>query len=126
MFTREYVLRYFEMNQHGEALPTTMLTLLEETAAEHCLSIDYSLYDLLKKDIGWVLISGFMQMDRYPKYKEKIYIETWLSTYKKIRGIRENLIYDEKKNIIGRARGLWLFYNVKKRRPVKIYDKIFL
>ena len=124
MFRKEFELRYLEMNRHGEASPMAILTLLEETAADHCLSIDYGLYDLLKQNVGWVLISGYMQMDRYPKYKEKITIETWLSTYKKIRGIRENLIYDEQGVIIGRARGLWLFYDLEKRRPAKIFEEI--
>jgi len=112
------------MNKSGVASPTTILTLLEETAADHCYSIDYSLYDLEKQNVGWILLSGFMQMDRYPGYKEKITIRTWLSTYSTIKGIRENIIYDEQRNIIGRARGLWLFFDISKRRPVQIFDEI--
>ena len=63
-------------------------------------------------------------MDRYPIYKEKIIIRTWLSRYSPIRGFRENIIFDEKRNIIGRAKGLWMFYDIKKRRPVQIFDDI--
>lgn len=123
-FEREFELRYFEMNNFGEASPTTILALLEETAADHCYSIDYSLYDLQKQNIGWVLLSGVIKMDRYPIYKEKITIRTWLSTYSAVRGFRENLIFDENKNIIGRARGLWLFFDTKRRRPIKVFDDI--
>lgn len=123
-FERKFELRYYEMNNFGEASPTTILTLLEETAADHCYSIDYSLYDLKKQNIGWVLLSGIIRMERYPIYKEKIIIRTWLSTYSSIRGIRENILYDEKRNVIGRARGLWLFFDIKRRRPVQIIDKI--
>ena len=35
---RQFELRYFEMNKSGIASPTTILTLLEETAADHCNS----------------------------------------------------------------------------------------
>lgn len=112
------------MNKFGEASSTTILTLLEETAADHCFSINQGLYDLEKQNIGWVLLSGFMKMDRYPRYKEKILIKTWLSSYSMIKGIRENLIYDEEGNIIGRAKGLWLFYDIKRRRPIQIFDSI--
>ena len=66
MFKKQYELRYFEMNQYGEASPLTILTLLEEAAADHCLSIEYGLYDLMQQDIGWVLLGGYMQMERYP------------------------------------------------------------
>jgi medium-chain acyl-[acyl-carrier-protein] hydrolase len=123
-FGINYELRYFEMNKFGEASPATMLALLEETAAEHCFSINYGLYDLIKKEIGWILLSGVMKMERYPRYKEKIFIKTWLSKYSTVRGFRQNLIYDGGGNIIGRAKGLWMFFDIKRRRPVPVFDEI--
>lgn len=117
-------MRYFEMNQFGEASPTSILALLEETAADHCYAINHSLYDLFDQNIGWVLVSGIMKMERYPVYKEKITIRTWLSSYTTIKGFRENIIYDEQGNIIGRAKGLWVFFDIERRRPAQIFDDI--
>jgi medium-chain acyl-[acyl-carrier-protein] hydrolase len=124
MFSKQFNLRYFEMDQHGGASPTTMLTLLEEAAADHCLSIDHGLYDLFNQNIGWVLLSGYMQMERYPVYKEKITIRTWLSKYTSIKGYRENIISDERGNVIGRAKGLWVFFDIKRRMPARILGDI--
>lgn len=112
------------MNRFGEASPATILTLLEETAADHCLSIGHGLYDLEKQHIGWVLLSGVIQMERYPLYKERITIRTWLSQYSLIKGFRENIIFDAEEKIIGRAKGLWLFFDINKRRPVPIFESI--
>ncbi len=123
-FDKEFELRYFEMNELGVATPTTMLTLLEEAAADHCYSISHSLYQLEEEGIGWVLFSGVMQMKRYPKYKEKIIIRTWLSKYSTIKGIRENIIYGENGDVIGSAKGLWVFFDINKRKPTQIYDSI--
>ena len=94
-FDKKYELRYFEMNKYGLASPTAILTLLEETAAEHCHSIDYCLYSLERQNIGWVLVSGVIDMLRYPKYKESIVIRTWLSKYTLVKGHRENIIFDD-------------------------------
>jgi len=124
MFEKQFNLRYFEMGSHGEASPVTMLTLLEETAADHCLSIEHSLYDLLEKGIGWVLLSGRMEMERYPEYKETITIKTWLSELTTIRGTRENIIYDLDGAMIGRAKGYWLFYDIKRKRPARIFEEM--
>jgi len=33
-------------------------------------------------------------------------------------------LFDENRNIIGRSRGLWLFFDTKRRRPIQILDKI--
>ena len=123
-FDQQFELRYFEMNKLGFATPTIILGLLEETAADHCYAINHSLFDLLKMNVGWVLVSGVLQMDRYPSYKEKITIRTWLSNYSSIKGFRENIIFDEKQNIIGRAKGLWVFFDIEKRRPVPIFNAI--
>ena len=124
MFEKQFELRYFEMNEHGEASPATVLTLLEETASDHCSFIDHSLYQLIKQNIGWVLISGMMKIDRYPRHKEIVTIRTWLSGYSEVKGIRENIIYDERGKIIGRGKGLWVFYDIKRKRPVKIFNDI--
>lgn len=123
-FEKSFELRYFEMNKFGEASSTTLLTLLEETAADHCFSINHCLYKLEKENIGWVLISGFLEMERYPKYKENITIRTWLSKYSTVKGTRENIIYDEKGLIIGRGKGLWVFFDIERRRPIQILDDI--
>ena len=123
-FDKQFELRYFEMNKFGEASSTTILTLLEETAADHCFSINHSLYDLQEQNIGWVLLSGVMKIDRYPRYKEKITIRTWLSSYSTVKGFRENIIYDELGNILGRARGQWLFFDILSRKPIRIFDEI--
>src|SRR5699024_7855879 len=124
MFEKQFELRYFDMGPHGQASPVTILTLLEEAAADHCLSIGHSLYDLLEQGIGWVLLSGRMVMERYPEYKEKITIKTWLSELGTCRGTRENLIFGEQGDVIGRAKGFWLFFDIKRRRPARVFKDI--
>ena len=123
-FDKNFELRYFDMNKYGEASPLAILTLLEETAAEHCFNIDYSLYNLEKQNIGWVLISGTIDMIRYPKYREKIFIRTWISNYSLVKGFRENIIYDEYGTEIGKAKGIWVFYDIEKKKPVPIFEEI--
>jgi len=63
-------------------------------------------------------------MESYPLYKEKITIRTWISKYTSIKGIRENIIYNEQGSIIGKAKGLWLFFDIKRRMPVRIFEDI--
>ncbi len=124
MFEKTFNLRYFEMNKWGEASPLTIATLLEETASEHCNVINHGLFDLYAQNIGWVLLSGYMNIYRYPAFKEAITIRTWMSGYTATRGYRENIIFDENKNVIGHSRGLWVFFDTVKKRPVKIFPGI--
>jgi acyl-ACP thioesterase len=124
VFSKEFELRYFEMNKRGMASPTTVLTLLEETAADHCYAIGHSLYSLENQNIGWILISGSITMNRYPKYKETIKIQTWLSKFSLVKGYRENVIIDSAGCVIGKAKGIWAFYDIQKRKPVPVFEDI--
>ncbi len=119
-FESKFTINFYDLSQYGEASPITMLRLLQETAGDHHIAIGENVIDLYKKHLGWVLLSGVMRFERYPQYKEQITIQTWISQYKKIRGIRENLVIDAQGNIIGRAKGMWLFFDVEKRRPAMI------
>jgi acyl-ACP thioesterase len=124
VFSKDFELRYFEMSKHGMASPITVLTLLEETAADHCHSIGHGIYSLESQNIGWVLTSGSISMNRYPKYKETIQIQTWLSKFSPIRGYRENIILDDKGYVIGKAKGIWVFFDIQNRKPVPIFEDI--
>ncbi len=123
-FDSKFTINFYDLSQYGEASPITMLRLLQETAGDHHIAIGENVIDLYERNLGWVLLSGVMQFDRYPKYKDEITIRTWISSYKTIRGIRENLILDSQGEVIGRAKGLWLFFDVKKRRPAPIPKEI--
>lgn len=123
-FRQSFNIRYLETDSFQKLNPTALLAVLEETAASHCRQIGFSLPLLNSRDMGWVLLTGFMQMHRYPAYGETITVETWISGYSRIRAYRENLIYDGKGALIGLARSRWVFYDIKARRPGRIYPEI--
>ena len=82
LFTRDYDIRYKDVNDRQEATPVAILNFVEETAADHCAHIGKNVFDLQKEGIGWVLYAGCFRMDRYPVYREKIRIVTWISRLK--------------------------------------------
>lgn len=123
-FRQSFTVRYLETDMFQELEPTALLAILEETAASHCNRIGFSMPLLDSGNIGWVLLTGFMQMNRYPVYGEKITVETWISGYSGTRAYRENLIYDGDGTVIGLARSRWVFYDTKAERPIKIYTEI--
>jgi acyl-ACP thioesterase len=123
-FDQKYSLRYYDINNHGIASPVTMLTLLEEAAAEHCYNIGYDIFSLARQNIGWVYISLGFEMIRYPTYRENITIRTWISKNSLIKCFREYIILDGENNVIGKARCACVFYDIQKRKPVPIFDDI--
>jgi acyl-ACP thioesterase len=63
-------------------------------------------------------------MNRHPGYKERVKIQTWLSKYTLLKGYRENIILDEAGSVIGKAKGIWAFYDIQNRKPAPIFEDI--
>lgn len=124
LFVTSYEIRYKEVNDRQEITPVAVLNFVEETAADHCAHIGRNVYDLQKEGIGWVLYAGCFHMDHYPRYREKIKIETWISDFKGFRGYREYRVMSENNEFYGGFRGMWLYFDLEKRRPVPV-DKIY-
>lgn len=124
IFVREYDIRYKDVNNRQEATPVSILNFVEETAADHCAYIGKSVYDLQKNGIGWVLYAGCYVMNHYPLYRERIKIETWISMFRGFMGYREYRVLSEEGKFYGGFRGLWLYFDLQKRKPIPV-DKIF-
>lgn len=124
LFVKEYEIRYKEVNRRLEATPVAILSLAEETAAEHCAHIGKNVYELQKEGIGWVLYAGCFHMRHYPRYRERIKIATWISMFRGFMGHREYRVLSEDDKVYGGFRGMWLYFDLEKRRPIPV-DKIY-
>lgn len=119
-FSKEFEIHYYEVNKLQEATPITILNYLEDSAISNSASVGYGVNELKEIDAGWVLNRWYLKMDRYPKLGEKIIIETWPSSFERFYGNREFLIMDVEGKIIGRAASIWIYFNIAKRRPMRI------
>jgi medium-chain acyl-[acyl-carrier-protein] hydrolase len=121
---RNYRLRYYEMDERGEATPVAILNLLEETAFSHCEETGWDVFRLVSEGYGWVLLRGGLRMYRYPAYRDDFRVESWCSGTKGFYGTREYRISDGEGGLLGFARSLWLFYSLERRRPVPVLGDI--
>ena len=119
-FARNYTVGYSDAFRGREIRPTAMMAFLEETAAEHCGSIGRDVFSLLEDGGGWVLTGGGMRMNRYPCYGEEFLVETWLSSWKGLSGIREYRIIGSDGSLLGEAGGRWVYWDMRTRRPTVI------
>lgn len=124
VFEKEYDIRYKDVNDRQEATPVAIMNFVEETAADHCAHIGRNIYDLQKEGRGWVLYAGCFHMKSYPRYREKIRIVTWISRFKGFHGVREYQVFSGDNRLYGGFRGLWLYFDLVRRKPVTV-ENIF-
>lgn len=119
-FSKTFDVHYYEIDKYQEATPVSILNYLEETAICHSEAVGHGIGKLLEKDMGWILNRWKVNMVRYPKWNEKIRIETWPSSFERFYANREFRIFDDGGKEIGKASSLWIFINIVKKRPQRI------
>ncbi|GAE90445.1 acyl-[acyl-carrier-protein] thioesterase [Acetivibrio straminisolvens] len=119
-FSKEYEVHYYEINAMQELTLLSLLNYLEDCAISHSASAGYGVNELKAADSGWVLNRWSLKIDRFPRLREKITVETWASSFERFYGYREFFITDSSNKTIVKASSVWIYFNIKKRRPMRI------
>ena len=100
-----------------------LVDYLNETAGNHSKSFGYPLKSLFEDGYSWILLGWNIQINELPLLKEQINIETWISETKRCFAYREFIIKNNHNHIIAKASSQWIFYNIKKKKPAKIFSE---
>lgn len=72
----------------------------------------------------WVLNNWQIEVDRFPKYAEKIRIYTNPYEIKGFMGFRNFFILDSKDQMIVKANSIWTYLSLENERPIKADSKM--
>lgn len=120
MFSKQYEIRYNEVDKFYQATLPTIMNYLEDSAISHSSSVGLGVHELKSRGLGWVLNRWVLSVEKYPMLGEKVVVETWPSSFERFYGNREFFIKDGTDSIIARAFSVWIFFDLNKRRPVRI------
>ena len=113
----------FDINQKGEATILTIADFLQQTGMNHAFRLFESAALSMDKETAFVLTRLKISMERYPKWRENIFIHTWLSPIEGKYIIRNFEIFDGNKNLIGAAINSATPFNLKERRAVSLEER---
>jgi acyl-CoA thioesterase FadM len=77
-FAKEFPVRYYELDSHGNVSPVTLLNYLQDTAGLHAAQLGVAVSDLCRLGLTWVLSRVHLVIAQYPR-AEVLYGETVLS-----------------------------------------------
>lgn len=114
-----YTVRAYESTAEGVASVQAICNYLQETAGNHSRRLGFSIEQLTKMGLTWMLARLRLHLTAMPRWREAVDIETWPSGSDGLRALRDFLIYDSGA-IIGRATSLWLAIDLQRRRPTRL------
>lgn len=121
IYNQEFKIPYYDTDKYGELRPVNLIKYLGELSMIHN-SLLVDLEELAKLNFGWMLNRWKVKVERYPRAGETIRIKSWISGVDKFYAYREFLVYDEENLVIGKATAIWIFIDMKRKRPIRITD----
>jgi len=119
LFIEEYKVRGNETDRTGRLSLPGLTNIMQETAGNHAKVLGFSVEELQKQGISWLLYRMQLQVVKWPRYGECIRIETWPSGIQGIYAFREFEIWRENEKL-GSASTAWLVFNLSNRKLIKI------
>lgn len=120
LWREQYLVRTYELDLRGSVSVRGVCNYLQDAAGNHAQALGVAVEQLQKHKVTWVLSRLHVQLRAYPRWREKILVETWPASVDKLYAVRDFLLLDAAENVIGAATSAWLLIDIEKRRPVRL------
>ena len=121
LFWREdFVVRSYEINSRAVATMETVAKYIQEVASNHAREMKLDVTHLSEDKLTWVLSRIHIKMNEYPKWQQKVTVETWPAVKDKYFAIRDYRILDNNGKEIGVGTSSWMLINLDTRKPVEL------
>ncbi len=101
-----------------------LLEYIQESTIAHSDLVGYTMERVDEDNASFILSKMHIKIDRLPKYKEKISIDTWAYKMSGFSSDRAHVICDESNTPIIWVSSKWVFYDTKKREPLKLTQEV--
>jgi acyl-ACP thioesterase len=116
IYRKKYTVHTSEVDFSQKLKLSALFIYFQNMGTKHAEILEVGRNELQNYDVIWVLIRAKVDVVRYPKWNEDIFIETWPQQPKKIEFERNFIVYDSDNNIIARAITSWVIIDINSRK----------
>ncbi len=118
--TDQYFINWHETDFKGLATPVTLCNYLGESAWRQAEELGFGYKDALRLNQFWVVLRWAIKMEKYPKWRDEIIMETWSRMPERLYAYRDYTIKSLDGEKLGAANSTWMVLDAKTRRPQKL------
>jgi len=123
-YRKTYHIYTYEVDHRGKALPLSLLNYLQDAAGDHAAFLGFSIHDLLKKGMTWILSRYHVRFFRYPGLGENLSVATWPSGKQGPFALRDFEMADAGGGLVAAATSSWILWNVRTKQPARLEDNL--
>ena len=117
-FTRTFDVRFTETDRKSRLTAIALYNYLQETAVDHSDSVKVAPEDLETWKYAWILNRIRIEVNRFPRHREKVAVTTWASSLRGLYAIREWTMVDGRGEVAARSTSRWILLDVERKRAV--------
>ncbi len=114
-YTLEFTIKSYDVDAKKQASLQAICRYMQEIAALHAIKLKLGFHDMMKENRAWVLAQMVIQMERYPRFQEQIYVKTWSNGPDGRYAMRDFEITDADGNAIAKASSTWFVVDIKEK-----------
>lgn len=123
MYIQKKHVQYSRVDCKKRLSPVSVLNYFEDIAIDNS-SLSYSVDDMERDHLAWLVISSRFCAERYPRHGEEISVATWPHSFSRSFAERGYEIYDKDGDTIIRGCSLWVLYDTERMRTARITEDI--
>lgn len=116
-----FTVKTYECQADGNIKIPLLMQYLQEIAALHAEQLCLGFGRMNEINSYWVLSNLRIEIDRFPKWNDKITVKTWPSGYTRLIARREFVGKDQYGRELLRASSEWMVLNRQKNRPKNLF-----
>jgi len=121
-FNKVFTISSFDVDAKKQASLQSICRYMQEIAALHAIELKLGFHDMMKENRAWVLAQVLIRMDRYPRFQEKISINTWSNGPDGRYAMRDFEITDADGNSLGKASSTWFVIDIHEKNICRLDD----
>lgn len=120
IYRKEFTVHTYELDHQGLARPVALLHYLQDAAGDHAAMFGLSVPDLLRKGLTWVLSRYHVVFHGYPRWGERVSVETWPSGLNELYALRDFIVRDRDGGELLIGTSSWMVISLERKKPVQL------
>ena len=121
-YKEEFRITCYDADHNGDFKPFAFMNHAQELANIHASNLGFGYETMFEKNTAWILSRIHVKFLRYPRWREKISVETWHKGDDRLFGFRDFLACDEYGEPLILATSSWLIIDLNSRRIQRIHN----
>lgn len=113
--SKEYLVKYYEMDFNKVLKPSALMNFLEDIASTNAQMLDFGYSFVSARNYAWFLIKYHMEFDQYPSDTDEIVIKTEARGISKIIANRDFEISSTDGKRLGRVASNWVMIDLSNK-----------